>query len=143
MSARRAVFERDKRGVWLVSVPDIPGCHSYGRSLQEARRNIAEAASLFTSAKSRVTLREEIRVPARFKRDVARVRRARERVQQQQTAANTELLRAARSLTQDAGLSLRDAGDLLGLSRQRVQQLVTASRSTAGSRTAGRGRSAA
>jgi len=32
--------------------------------------------------------------------------------------------RAARALTQEFGVGLRDAGDLLGLSYQRVQQLT-------------------
>ena len=128
MRTCRAVFERDRRGVWLVSVPEVEGCHSYGRSLDEARRNLQEALSLFIDDTTRPRVSEEIRVPARFKRAVARVRRARQRADAVHAAATAELRRTARSLTRDAGLSLRDAGDLLGLSRQRIQQLVTEGR---------------
>ncbi len=124
MKRYRAVFERDPRGVWLVSIPGIRGCHSYGRSLDEARRNIREALALFVDEALEDRVIEDVRLPVRITRTVARVREARERAEAQRAVADAELRKAARSLTRDAGLSLRDAGELLGLSRQRVHQLV-------------------
>jgi predicted RNase H-like HicB family nuclease len=35
-------FERDERG-WLARVPDVQGCHTWGRTIREARANIREA----------------------------------------------------------------------------------------------------
>lgn len=130
MRSYRVVFERDGRGVWLVTVPAVEGCHSYGRSLEEARRNLREALGLFVDDASRARLVEEVRVPARLRRAVARVQRARRHAELVQTAARSELAKTARSLTTEGGLSLRDAGDLLGISRQRVQQLVAGGRSS-------------
>ena len=40
------VIEQDEDGVFIVSVPTLKGCHSYGRTIREAMNNIAEAASL-------------------------------------------------------------------------------------------------
>ena len=36
-------YSRDEDGYIVASVPALPGCHSQGRSKEEARRNIREA----------------------------------------------------------------------------------------------------
>lgn len=40
------LIEQDEDGVFIVSVPTLMGCHSYGRTIREAMNNIAEAAAL-------------------------------------------------------------------------------------------------
>ena len=40
------LVEQDEDGVFIVSAPTLVGCRSYGYTLEEAMRNIAEAASL-------------------------------------------------------------------------------------------------
>ncbi len=40
------LIEQDEDGVFLVSIPTLRGCRSYGLTLDEALRNIAEAAAL-------------------------------------------------------------------------------------------------
>ena len=42
----KVVYERGEEGVWLADVPALKGCHSYGRTLEEARENIIEAIRL-------------------------------------------------------------------------------------------------
>ena len=37
------VFETDEDGWEVVSCPDLPGCHSQGRTREEALANIREA----------------------------------------------------------------------------------------------------
>jgi predicted RNase H-like HicB family nuclease len=39
----RVVLSRDEEGNWLVSVPAIPGCHTWGDSREEALANAREA----------------------------------------------------------------------------------------------------
>ncbi len=40
------MIEQDEDGVFVVSVPTLRGCRSYGKTLDEAMKNIAEAAEL-------------------------------------------------------------------------------------------------
>jgi len=47
------VIERDEDGVFIVAVPTLRGCRSYGYSIDEAMCNIAEAAALCLQDESR------------------------------------------------------------------------------------------
>jgi predicted RNase H-like HicB family nuclease len=40
------VIERDEEGFYIASVPQIPGCHTQGRSLDEVNERIREAVQL-------------------------------------------------------------------------------------------------
>jgi len=41
----RVVIEQDEDGMFVASCPTLPGCWSQGETREEARQNIAEAAS--------------------------------------------------------------------------------------------------
>jgi len=122
----RVVLERDETGVWIATVPSVSGCHSYGRSLVEAKRRVQEALALWVDDATDAELTDDVRLP----RDaVAAVRRsvgARAKLTQARDVAGSATTDAARRLV-DAGLGVRDAAYLLGLSHQRVQQLLRSS----------------
>ena len=40
------LYEHDEDGVIIASVPAIRGCHSHGRTMEEAEKNIREAIEL-------------------------------------------------------------------------------------------------
>jgi predicted RNase H-like HicB family nuclease len=40
-------FEPEEDGGYHAYVPALPGCHSYGRTIEEAERNIKEAILLY------------------------------------------------------------------------------------------------
>ena len=120
----KAVFERDESGVWIVRVPQIPGCHTYGRTLDQARRRIREALSLWVDDAEEAVIEEEIRLPAAARQALQRAERARARADLERSRAQEETERTARALLDDLGIGMRDAGELLGISHQRVQQLV-------------------
>lgn len=40
-------YERDESGWWVASVRGVRGCHTQGRTVDEARRGIVEALELF------------------------------------------------------------------------------------------------
>lgn len=42
-----AVIERDEDGVYVASIPELPGCHSQARNLDELTSRIREAAELY------------------------------------------------------------------------------------------------
>jgi predicted RNase H-like HicB family nuclease len=122
----RVVIERDETGAWLARVPSVPGCHTHGRTLERVRRRIREALELWVDDAREAELRFEIRLPTAIKKELDRARTTRDRSARAQHEASDALSRAARDLTQKVGLSLRDAAELLDMSHQRVQQLLSA-----------------
>jgi predicted RNase H-like HicB family nuclease len=119
-------IHRDESGAWIARVPEVPGCHTYGRSLRQAKRRIREALSLWVDDADEAELVFDVRLPSAIRRKVTASRRARETALDAQRRATEALALTALELVRKDGLSVRDAAELLGLSHQRVQQLVTA-----------------
>ncbi len=120
----RVVVERDESGAWIASVPSIRGCHTHGRTLEQARRRIREALALWVDDADAAELVEVVRLPPGAREAIRRSVRARRAAEARRAEAQTAVTEAARALVQELDLGLRDAGELLGLSHQRVQQLV-------------------
>jgi hypothetical protein len=68
----------------------------------------------------------EDRMPAKLAAVADRVSKARVEAERAGAKAQEQVAGAAKALT-DLGLSRRDAAELLGLSHQRIQQLIEAS----------------
>jgi len=115
---------------WLVDIPSVQGCHSDGRSLAEARRNIREALAVSLDDEDRdaiaeaAVFEEEIVIPQRLRAAVRRFLRERELAE---TAAAKHRAASAAALADlTEALSLRDAGQLLGLSQEGVRKALKA-----------------
>lgn len=121
----RVVVERDEAGLWIARVPAVRGCHSYGRTLEQSRVRIREALSLWVDNAEVAELRFDVRLPAATGDGVRRAQQARARSAEAQREAAEAARQAAAVLTAKLGLSLRDAAELLGVSHQRVQQLLS------------------
>ena len=121
-----AVYERDPEDdAWNVHIQDLEGCQRYGRSLRQAQTRIREALGLWLDRDAQqLAIRDEL--PADLSAVGETVTRARREAEQAGTRAQEETTRAVKRLT-DLGVSRRDAAVLLGLSHQRVQQLLGAS----------------
>lgn len=119
-------IERDESGSWIARVPEVPGCHTYGRSLRQTKRRIREALSLWVGDADEAELAFDVRLPSAIRRKLIASRRAREVSLDAQREATATLALTALELVRRDGLSVRDAADLLGLCHQRVQQLVSA-----------------
>jgi predicted RNase H-like HicB family nuclease len=53
-----AIYEHTDDGWWIVSVPEIPGAHSQGRTREEAREMIQDAVRLLLEARREDAERE-------------------------------------------------------------------------------------
>ena len=121
-----AVYERDSvDDAWNVRIDGVKGCQTYGRSLRQAQARIREALGLWLD-RDPSALRIEDQMPAKLAAVAKRANQARLDAERAGAKAQEQVAGAAKALT-DLGLSRRDAAELLGLSHQRVQQLVDAS----------------
>jgi len=125
-----ATFQFDRSGHWLVELDEIPQVHSFGRTLGKAREYLVDALALWLDQPAdKVAGLVEFRtptLPADIRYSVALARAARELAEAETRVAVELNQKAAAELVNEARLSMRDAADLLGLSHQRVQQLVAA-----------------
>jgi hypothetical protein len=126
------VFEPDGSG-WHVYIPDVPGCRSHGRSIADGRRNIREALATCddvlphaAQVARHAELVEDIRVASNLRKAVQRALATRQELEVKEEQAARAMARGAKALRR-AGLSLRDAGELLHVSHQRIKQLTEGS----------------
>jgi predicted RNase H-like HicB family nuclease len=121
-----AIYERDPDvDAWNVRIEGLDGCHTYGRSLRQAQTRIREALAVWLDREpDGLSIRDQL--PKRFAEMARRAQQARAEADRAGTNAQEQTAKAVRALTQQ-GLSRRDAAELLGISHQRVQQLLEAS----------------
>jgi len=114
-------YERDEDRWWVATVRGIRGCHTQGRTINEARRRIREALKLFVDG--RVRLEDHITLTAAIRQARARYEAYRKQAAEAEARARSSGQQIVRLLTKQCHLSTRDTGELLGLSHQRIQQL--------------------
>ena len=105
----------------LVEVGEMPDVCTYGRTLEEAAVNAREAVAVTADvSKSEVELEEHFAVGGV---DVEELVSLRDRAQELREIYLSRQRAAALRLA-EAGVSHRDSARMLGVSHQRVQQLV-------------------
>lgn len=135
MSTDRTFFvhySRDDNDTWLAEVfrnPDVGervGVASHGRTLQSAEANVREALALFLDIddEQSLTLLPRHELGRDIEVAIANVSSKRDAARQEEADAIKATADVARTLVNKLGLSLRDAGQLLGFSHQRIQQLL-------------------
>ena len=90
----------------------------------QTRERIREALGLWVDDADQAELVPDIRLPRRAQTAVRRARTARARVVRDQQEAAEAAEQAVRCLA-SIGLSVRDTGEVLGISHQRAQQLLS------------------
>ncbi|MCC7078409.1 MAG: hypothetical protein IT198_14905 [Acidimicrobiia bacterium] len=124
VTRHRAVLDR-QTDAWIVTFPDLAGCHTYGRTLRAAKRNALDVCALWLDVpEAQIELDFDVKLPRGAKTQVQRAVKARREAETLKHEAQVETEQAARSLVDGIGLSIRDAAELLGVSPARVGQLV-------------------
>jgi predicted RNase H-like HicB family nuclease len=110
---------------WAITIPELKGVHSQARRLDQAQAMAREAISLFldVSVDSFDVTVVPI-LPPKVQADVDRAKSARGEADALQREAVTATARAARELVTGARLTVREAGQILGVSHQRVAQIL-------------------
>jgi len=110
---------------WAITIPELKGVHSQARRLDQAEAMAREAVSLFLDVPSdsfEVTVAPVL--PAAVQADVDKARAVRGEAEERQREAATATARAARELVKGTKLTVREAGQILGVSHQRIAQLL-------------------
>jgi len=119
----RVRYQRDEAG-WWVAVAAEAAAQSQGRTLEQARERIREALSALLDVDPQtIEVTDEVRLAPTGRRALALAKRAVQKAADQAERAEQATREAVQALLGD-GLSLRDAGALLGVSRQRVHQIL-------------------
>lgn len=125
MKSYQVTFERDESGRWVAEVPSVPGCFTQGRTIEQARKRLREALGLFIGERPAASAEfvEDVKLPVGLKRRLSVALKARSRAEAEANKAAEQSRETARALVAE-GLSLRDVGALLGISRQGAHALT-------------------
>ena len=118
-------YELDETGWWVASIDAVPGCHTQGRTIEQARERIREALAALVGDKhaARAKLEDEVELPKAAKRSVFISFAKRDEASRLVAEAENAVRDAALELSKS--MSLRDVGTVLGVTRQRAHQLVS------------------
>jgi predicted RNase H-like HicB family nuclease len=135
-TAYSAEVERDASGDWIGTVGSLRGVHTHARSLASLRSYLQDAIALWLEVEQHdagnqnphvdrggITVELRVKLPPEVRRATDDAQRRRKQARSAEIEAAVATRRAAQALA-DAGLSRRDAAEVLGLSHQRVDQLL-------------------
>ena len=125
MNVYIARLERDDDGRWSTELEEEPRVHTWGKTVDQALGRMKEAAAMwFDTDEDSITLIPRPILPKTAGQLVEHARLAREAARVADREAIEQTHKAAVALT-SRGISIRDTAAILGISHQRVHQLLT------------------
>lgn len=125
MTTYTARLEQEKDGRWSVELAEEPRVHTWGKTIDQALHRMREAAALwFETDEEAIDLIPRPVLPKAAMKTLEQARQAREQARHADDLAAKRTKAAATTLAR-RGISLRDAAAILGLSHQRVHQLLS------------------
>jgi predicted RNase H-like HicB family nuclease len=121
-----AIYEQVASGGWRAILGEETRVSTNGRTLAQARAQLRAAAALWLHLDpAAFELIDQVRLPENIQVALDTAARDRTESHAAQQTAMASSREAARLLVNVAMLSRRDAAEILGLSHQRVQQLLS------------------
>jgi hypothetical protein len=123
----KLVVEREP-GWWIVQIPELD-LTIQARRLGDVEKNARDAiAALLDVGIGSFDLEQDVRAPAGVVQELDEARALMDRASILREESADRIGRAVEKLIKDFGLTMREAGRLLGLSHQRIAQLVERAR---------------
>ena len=110
---------------WAIVVPEVPGVFSQARRLDQAEAMARDAiAAMLRVSPQSFDVRVSPDLPSGISAEIDAAKELRQAAERAQREAAAATLHVATTLLERRQLTMRDIGSLLGLSHQRVSQLI-------------------
>jgi hypothetical protein len=116
---------RRSEGQWIAKVPQAKGLIAWSPSLQRLRRHVDGALQKFFPELAGQPRREVIELPAETRHLLKGLAKAEQQALKATKRAAALRRQASQRLRSRLGISVREVGDLMGVSGTRAQQLLT------------------
>jgi predicted RNase H-like HicB family nuclease len=94
----RVAYERDESGWWVATVRGVRGCHTQGRTVDEAQRRIREALGLFVDDARKASIVDDVKLPTVATRAIRAYASLRKKADEEDRRAARAARRAVRVL---------------------------------------------
>ena len=112
-------------GQWVAKIPKAKGLIAWSPSLKRLRRHVDGALREFFPVLAKRPRRELIELPADTRSLLKGLAKAEQKAEQATKRATALRRQASHRLRSRLGISIREVGDLMGVSGTRVQQLLS------------------
>jgi len=122
VSEHKVVYRRTTKGEWVASVEGLRRGRGRGRTLRQARQHLRIALARVVADPYQMDFVEDVRLPPPARKLILQHWAARRRLAKEQARADSAA-RAALQAILGLAVSVKDAGDLLGLPPLKLQKL--------------------
>jgi predicted RNase H-like HicB family nuclease len=124
VAVKAIYWHEESHWIGKATLDDKNTAHTQGRTLEVTKERMREAVqALLDLDPSKFEIVDNVKLPAAVRRKVA-ARTAAEKQAREQSARARRAAKEATEALLDVGMSLRDAGTILGVSRQRAEQIL-------------------
>ena len=124
----RVTVEREP-GFWIIRVPELKQVVTQARRLADVKLNAQEAIAVWLDKRvDDIDVSVDIKLPVGIQSALDDAQTLRQEANARLERAGNSLSEVARAMTKDFGMTLRETAEVLGISFQRVAQLVEKSK---------------